>query len=455
MSGQVFLVGAGPGDPGLISQRALDVLALADVVLYDYLVHPNVLHHVVGAAELVCVGKKRGKHHQKQADINAMMVAYAHEGKCVVRLKGGTVTVFGRGGEEMDYLHEAGISFEIVPGVSSVFSVLESVGIPVTHRDLSRSVAVVSASSKRGGELDDVEIPQADTLIFVMGVKHLAAVMARVGETRAVTTPVAVIDHGTVAGERVVVGTIATIADELAKQGVQTPALIVVGQTVSLYQSKSIKPRLILPRPLGADRGLERRFIDAGYDVVNWPLLRAETIDIEYVFQDKTMLVLTSALAVRVMMIGVLVQGGDARWLAGLTVVVVGDKTNAALRSFGLVADVVAEQPSQEGVVAALPDDLSDQTVLFLGSKHARSYLVDVLRDRGATVTYVPIYEMVPMTPMAIEISPGDQVVLTSPMVAERFFEVFDGDVESLQYRVIGAQTGIFLDAKGLSYQRL
>ncbi|NQY75413.1 MAG: uroporphyrinogen-III C-methyltransferase, partial [Candidatus Margulisbacteria bacterium] len=171
--GKVYLTGAGPGDPGLLTLKAKRVLEKADVVLYDFLVHPNILDYVHPKAILQLVGKRKGFHQKQQSQINQLLLNHAQKGRQVVRLKGGDPSIFGRLGEEMTYLKDNGIPFEVIPGVSSATAVPVYAGIPITHRDISRSVAFVTGTTTVGTAISDIDFPEADTLVFLMGMTHL------------------------------------------------------------------------------------------------------------------------------------------------------------------------------------------------------------------------------------------------------------------------------------------
>jgi len=234
--GKVYLVGGGPGDPGLITVKGLGCLRIADVVLYDRLIAPALLAETPARAELIDVGKEPAQARRAQDDINAQLIAHARAGKTVVRLKGGDPFVFGRGGEEALALVEAGIPFEVVPGVSSAIAAPAYAGIPVTHRNVAQSFTVVTGHTADGGDASGAawnDLPRSGTLVLLMGVKHLPEITAKlIAAGRKPTTPVAVIHWGTTPYQQVLVGTLADIAT-LARE-VPPPATIVIGEVVAL-----------------------------------------------------------------------------------------------------------------------------------------------------------------------------------------------------------------------------
>ena len=235
--GTVYLVGAGPGDPGLLTIKARDLLASCDVVIYDYLVNPEILSHVPFHAERIYVGKVGGGRQTPQDQINDLLIKHAQTGARVVRLKGGDPFLFGRGAEEAEALRAGGVPFEVVPGISSALAVPAYAGIPLTHRDLSSSVAVVTGSRARDEATCINANLSADTIVILMGVTHLREIVADlIAAGRSIETPAAVIRWGTYQGQLTVTGTLETIAADALNAGIRPPAVIVVGEVVKLRQ---------------------------------------------------------------------------------------------------------------------------------------------------------------------------------------------------------------------------
>lgn len=236
MTGKVYLVGGGPGDPDLITVKGLELLRQADVVLYDRLVAPKLLNEARETAELIPVGKAPGQHAFTQAEINHLLVAKAQTGTIIVRLKGGDPFVFGQGGEECQVLAEAGIPFEVVPGVSSAFAVPAYAGIPLTHREYASQFTVITAHGCDGAPPNWSSLPREGTLVFLMGVARLAEIAAGLQANGwAANTPVAVIHRGTTPEQQVVVGTLDRIA--VQADHLKSPSVIVIGQVVTLNTS--------------------------------------------------------------------------------------------------------------------------------------------------------------------------------------------------------------------------
>ncbi|HVF27802.1 MAG TPA: uroporphyrinogen-III C-methyltransferase [Pyrinomonadaceae bacterium] len=238
-SGTVYIVGAGPGDPGLLTVRARDLLASCDVVVYDYLVNPELLRYAPSYAERVYVGKVGGGRQTPQEDINRILIENALEGKSVVRLKGGDPFIFGRGGEECEALRGAGIAFEVVPGISSALAVPAYSGIPLTHRAVAGSVAIVTGARLAGEDQNEslASVSQADTIVVLMGANRLEEIAGQLMKAgRTPGTPAAVIRWGTYEGQQTVTATLETIADESKNAGMRAPSVIVIGEVVRLRE---------------------------------------------------------------------------------------------------------------------------------------------------------------------------------------------------------------------------
>ena len=255
-SGKVYLVGAGPGDPELITVRGLRCLREADVVIYDRLVNEALLEEAPPWAECIFVGKILGAYVLSQPEINALMIQRAQAGQIVVRLKGGDPFVFGRGGEEAQALTEAGIPFEIVPGVTSAIGVPARAGIPVTHRGLSSAFAVVTAHRASDDDLSWSALAQIDTLVVLMGVGRLPDIVAALlRHGRSPDTPVAIVERGTLPDERVVTGTLGDIVEHATQVGVRPPATVVIGEVVSLRERLLLTDRVGTSSKVGSTTG--------------------------------------------------------------------------------------------------------------------------------------------------------------------------------------------------------
>ncbi|MCB9124587.1 MAG: uroporphyrinogen-III C-methyltransferase [Caldilineaceae bacterium] len=258
-TGAVYLVGAGPGDPDLITVRGLNLLRRAGAVLYDALANDALLGYTADGAELIYVGKRAGKHALRQEEINELLRQKAHEHTVVVRLKGGDPFVFGRGGEEVEYLRRHGVPVEVVPGISSALAGPASAGIPVTHRELSRSLAVVTGHTTDGGEAPNwAALAQIDTVVVLMGVGNAAQIAERlIAAGRAPETPAAAVQSATLPDQRQVVATLGTLAQAIAAAELGTPAVLVIGAVAVLATGAERQGWLLpalLQQPVAAER---------------------------------------------------------------------------------------------------------------------------------------------------------------------------------------------------------
>ncbi len=434
----VSLIGAGPGDPGLITRRAAARLATADVVLYDALAHPSLLSLAAPHAELEYVGKRAGRRSARQTHINARMIECAQSGRRVVRLKGGDPYLFGRGSEEAEALAEAGVPFEVVPGVPSPLAATAYAGISLTHRDLASSVAYVTATEsadKDRSAHDWSRLATAtETLVIFMGMRKLRSLMSLLMEHgRSPETPAAVIHAASWPHQQTVVATVATLAD--AAEGLGLPSLIVVGNVVRLrerlrwFDNRPLFGRRVLvPRPAHQAEKLATTLRAAGADPVCIPAIRLQPLAVaadEWGFSDADWVVFTSANAVDHTFGQLKEQGMDARALGGVQVAAIGAKTAQALLAEGIRADLVPEHAHAEGLRDAMLRRLEAPSRLLVPrAKVARPLFVDAMEAAGHSVRVLPVYETVGMTEAdrrrLEEALPSlDAVVLTSSSIAD------------------------------------
>jgi uroporphyrinogen III methyltransferase/synthase len=435
--GIVYLVGAGPGDPGLMTARSLELIAKADTIFYDRLIPPGALGGARSDAELVYVGKQPGVPSVPQEEIGERMVEAARTGRSVVRLKGGDPFVFGRGGEEGEALREAGVEFEVVPGVTAGVAATAYAGIPVTHRDDASAVAFVTGHEdpeKDESALDWEALARfPGTLVFYMGVKRLARNAAALIEAgRDPDEPAAAIERGTWPGQRTVEATLGTIAEAVARAEVKAPALIVVGEVAQRRQQLAWlerRPlhgrRVVVTRARAQASGLAATLRGLGAEVVELPAIRIEPqIASEEVRKVAgalgiyELVCLTSPNGVRLLFEAMENAGLDARALAGVTVAAIGPGTARALAKRGVLADVVPERFVAEGLIEALEDEeVAGTRVLIARAAEARDVLPDALRERGAEVDVVALYETVREDPREDEVEAAqsaDYVTFTS-----------------------------------------
>jgi len=412
MTGKVYLVGAGPGDPGLLTLRGQQCLQIADVVLHDRLVDQRILTEVQAKAELVDVGKARGKQHLSQESINTMLVDLASRGKQVVRLKGGDPFIFGRGGEEALALIQAGVNFEVVPGVTSAVAAPAYAGIPLTHRGISASVVVVSGSedpNKEDGQIDWKALASHDgTLVILMGWQPLPEIVkVLLANGRNPKTPAALIEWGTLTHQRTVVGTLDNIASKGQEAGLGPPVIAVVGDVVSLRNSLSwfdSRPlhnkRILITRDRFQSRALSQILAQRGATPVELPTIEiapAENLDTLdealHHIHKYSWVIFTSVNGVQGFFNRLYYKGWDSRHLSSVKFCAIGSTTKSSLAEHGIKADFVPDNFTSEHVVRAFAGyNLHDEHILLPRSEIADAKLPDGLRSMGAHVDEAAVY---------------------------------------------------------------
>ncbi len=438
--GRVFLVGAGPGDPGLLTARALELIAAADVILYDRLIGAGALDGARADAELVFVGKEGGGASVPQERTEALMVARAQQGATVLRLKGGDPFVFGRGGEEALALGAAGIPYEVVPGVTAGLAASAYAGIPVTHRGLSSAVALVTghaAGTEQAAEdgLDWSALAAfPGTLVLYMAVRSLPEIAeALIAAGRSASEPVAIVERGTLPGQRVVSGTLQTIAQIARREEIRAPSITVVGAVAALAGELSwLKQRALDGRTVAVTRAraqasaLTQSLRELGARVVEAPVISVRALPGPALDPSPYDLIcLSSANAVSALFERLAAGGRDARALAPARVAAIGAGTAAALAERGIAADVVAERSVAEGLVQALAEVPAKRALIARASR-GRDVLADALRKRGVGVDVLELYETVaePLSaPVLAAARAADYITITSTSTVRFFLE--------------------------------
>jgi uroporphyrinogen III methyltransferase / synthase len=481
VSGKVYLVGAGPGDPGLLTARALELIADADVILYDRLIPSAALDGARSDAELLFVGKEGGGPSVPQEQTQQLMIERAQAGAKLVRLKGGDPFVFGRGGEEALALRAAGIAFEVVPGVTAGVAASAYAGIPLTHRGLASAVALVTGHAREdageptGEEESGIDWPALaafpGTLVFYMGVRRLPDIAASlIAAGRPGSQPAAVVEAGTLPRQRTVTGTLETIAETVAREGIRPPSITVVGPVAALAEQLA----WLDSRPLGGvsvavtraraqASGLARRLQALGASVIQAPVIRVRSIaEASQPPLDPSpydLICVTSPNAVAELFER-LDDGthppGDARSLAGASIAAIGPGTARALAERGIVADVVPERFVAESLVEALAE-LPVTRALIARAREARDVLPDALRARGVEVDVLALYETVAeaLTPRSLQmVKEADYVTFTSASTVHFFLQAAGGDDGALSASTrvvsIGPVTSATLREHGL-----
>jgi uroporphyrinogen III methyltransferase/synthase len=456
VSGVVYLVGAGPGDPGLLTVRAVELIAGADVILYDRLIPPEALAHARADAEIVYVGKEGDGPQSPQDDTDRLLLEHARAGRTVVRLKGGDPFVFGRGGEEALVLAQAGIRFEIVPGVTAGVAAPAYAGIPVTHRELSGGVAFVTGHESKGSEIDWAGLAGfPGTLVFYMGVRTLPTIAERLmAKGRAADEPVAVVERGTLPRQRTLLATLGDVAERAAASRIRAPAITLVGPVAALREQLAwLEARPLHGKTVAVTRAraqasaLAARLRGLGASVVEAPAIRVQPLAEPLPALDRYDLVcVTSPNGADLLLDRV----RDARAFAGITVAAIGPGTARALRARGLEPDVVPARAVAEGLVEALAD-VPVQRALVARAAEGRDVLPNALRERGAEVDVVALYETVaePLDDATRDAASEADYLLFTSASSVRFFVRAGGSLRDSRLVSIGPATSEELRAHG------
>lgn len=412
----VYLIGAGPGDPGLLTCKGRQALSEADVVVYDYLASDELLALARPDAEFIYVGKIAGNHAMKQGDINRLLIAKAKEGKVVARLKGGDPYIFGRGGEEAEELVDAGVPFEEVPGISSSIAGPAYAGIPLTHRAWSSSVTIITGHedpTKPGSVHNwDALARSASTLVFLMGMKNLPDIAAKlIASGMDKDTPAALVHWGTTSRQRSLASTLADLPDAAVREGFTNPSIIVVGDVVRLKDKLDwFEKKPLFGRTVVVTRAREQAsesaalFARKGAHVIQFPTITISPLR-DYGELDEAVanlsrygwLVFTSVNGVRFFRERLHALKLDARALHGVKVAAIGPATAKAVEAMGVYADLVPSSYVAEGVAEAmLKLGMKGQRVLLPRAREAREVLPEALRAAGAEVDVITAYENVP-----------------------------------------------------------
>ena len=479
--GKVFLVGAGPGDPGLITVRGKQLIDSADAVVYDALANSALLPpgaRTTGRPELYYVGKRGGaKDSVTQEEINALLVKLARDGKRVVRLKGGDPFVFGRGSEEAQAMNDASIPFEVVPGITAGIAAPAYAGIPVTHRTLATSVTFVTGSedpTKPSTQTNWTALAKAGgTIVLYMGVKTLASIAdTLINAGMPSDIPAATIQWGTHPKQRTVVATLETLAAKAAEQDITAPVITVIGWSVVLRDELNwferrplFGKRIVVTRATQQAPALSEKLSELGADVIEMPATQIERLELAPLraaigrLSLYDWLIFTSQNAISIFWEQLLGESKDARALAGLKVAAVGPATAGALLEHGITVDVIPNRFVAEGLLEMMRarDDVAGKKVLYVTAEGARDVLPLGLREIGADVTVIEAYRSVvdgegaKKLARAIEAGKVDLVTFTSASAVRGYIDAVG---EELALRVpaasIGAQTSEALREAGI-----
>lgn len=466
MSGKVFLVGAGPGDAGLLTVKAARLLASAEVVVLDALVSPEIVQQIPSGCRIIEAGKRAHIHTLSQDEINQVLIEEARAGRRVVRLKGGDPFVFGRGGEEAEALQKAGIPYEVVPGVSSAVAGPAYAGIPVTHRTLATSVTLVTGheSDESSGVRWEALARLDGTIVFLMGLARLSSIASKLIEhQRHPDTPVAVISHATTLSQRTVSGTLSTIVDEVAKVALPAPALVIVGDVVRMrqridwFESKPLfGRRIVVTRAREQSSDLKAALEEAGAVVLQFPTIEivppSSLASLDRVIEETGLyqwLIFTSQNGVRSFFDRLREKRLDSRALSEARIAAVGDSTASELGKYGILADLIPDKFQSEALLPLLPGDMNGIRVALIRAESGREDLIEGIQARGGRVDLAVAYRSVPRYDFAEELRELirekliDVVTFTSSSTVENFFSALSADERTaLLSRAIVASIG-------------
>ncbi len=458
-TGIVFLVGAGPGDPGLLTIKARECIEKADVLVYDYLANEIFLNYAKKDTELIYVGKKAGSHTKTQEEINSIICEKALAGKTVTRLKGGDPFIFGRGGEEAQELLKAGVKFEIVPGITSAISVPAYAGIPLTHRDHTASVAFVTGHENPEKEESNIawdKIATATgTIVFLMGIGNLKNICKKlIDNGRSPKTPVAIIRKGTHPDQKTVKGTLETIYDEAQKEQIKPPGIIIVGEVVGLREELNWfekKPlfgkKIVVTRAREQASGFLAKLRELGADCIEFPTIEITAPD-SYAPLDKAIenlktynwLLFTSVNGVKYFFKRLNEKGKDVRALGDIKVGAIGPKTAEAVSCMGIIPDMVPPEYRAEAVVEEFKKyNTAELKILLPRASKAREILPENLIKMGAVIDVVDAYKTIMPEDRAesvskmLEAGEISMVTFTSSSTVTNFIGMFGSSAEQVK----------------------
>ena len=412
--GKVYIIGAGPGDPGLITLRAVEALKLADVVVYDNLVNEELLKYAPKTARFTYAGKQGGDHTLTQDQINALLAKEALDGNTVARLKGGDPFIFGRGGEEVEVLVARNIPFEVIPGITSAIAVPAYAGIPLTHRGLTSTVAFITGHEDPTKEKSDIDwqaLAGIGTLVFLMGVKNLGQIAgALIARGKSPATPAALIRRGTLPEQQVLTGHLSTIVELAQASGFKPPAILVVGKVVELRDTLrwfDIKPLfgkgVVITRPERQADDLARLLAAQGANPIAFPTIAIEApadwSELDAALEQierYAWLIFTSANGVHFFFERLMQQGRDIRDLKGVKICCIGPATAKQVETRGIRVDLMPDEFIAEGILKSFAAmDVKGQKILIPRAAKARDILPRTLQEQGADVTVATTYRTV------------------------------------------------------------
>ncbi|MDE0736886.1 MAG: uroporphyrinogen-III C-methyltransferase [Pirellulaceae bacterium] len=475
-AGKVFLVGAGPGDPGLITLRAVDCLRQADAVLYDYLVNPRILEHVSPTAECICLGQHGRTRLWQQDEINAKFIELARQGKTVVRLKGGDPAVFARGAEEVKALADEGIAFELVPGITAALAAASYTGVAVTHRELSSAVALVTGQEHEGKDESSLDYEALarfpGTLVIYMGVTsadHWTRCLLEAGKDP--ETPVVIVRRCSAPNQETIHCRLDEVAGKMADDGLRPPAVVIIGVvadlsgTLSWFEARPLfGQRVMVTRPVSQAQSLVKQLSELGAEVICQPAIEIcppqdwEAVDA--ILNDLSRfdwLVFSSSNGVRFLLNRLLEIGGDMRDLGGIRLAAIGPGTAETIQQYHLNVDLQPTEYRAEALAEALGPKVREQSVLLARASRGREVLAERLQEAGATVEQVVVYQSQDVLTVAEGVTERlaagdvDWVMVTSSAIARSLVALLGEHLSTVRLASISPITSEVLRELGLT----
>lgn len=469
MLAKVYLVGAGPGDVELLTLKAKELISSANVIVYDRLADSKILNFASEEAKKIYVGKSPGQHTMKQEEISQLLVDLTGRYENIVRLKGGDPFVFGRGGEEALLLSENNIPFEIVPGITSAISVPAYAGIPVTHRGLATSFAVITGHemSDKSNIRWDKLATGVDTLIFLMGIANLAEITRNlIDNGRPANTPAAVIHKGTKPEQRVLITTVENAAKDVEREGIKAPAIFIVGEVVNLRDKLKwfdIKPlfgkKILITRARSQASKLNKKLSELGADCVEIPAIKIVEPTDNYKVVDSAIdkineydfIIFTSENGVSSFFKRLRIKNLDSRSLSNAKIAAIGSTTAESLSKYGIIADFVPKEFIAEAIVDLLKDIVKDKKILIPRAEEAREILPQKLIEYGAKVEIVPVYKTISAIKDDVKLDDIDLVTFTSSSTVKNLLNTVGAEtLKNKKTAAIGPVTAATLKDFGI-----
>ncbi|MFQ5866898.1 MAG: uroporphyrinogen-III C-methyltransferase [bacterium] len=454
-TGKVYLVGAGPGEPELITIKGKKCLQGADIIIYDYLVNGEFLKSARPQAEKICTASLGGKHYSDgfivaQKKINQLMIRSAREGKIICRLKNGDPFIFGRGGQEIEALNNAGIPYEVIPGITAAQAVAASLNIPLTDRRYASLVTLIAGheANRKTSFIAWKSIPRQGTLVFYMGMENLPRIITRLKKAGLKNDmPVAIVEKATLPGQRVVMGNLKDIVGKAKKEKFEPPAVILVGEVVSLR-----RPKILVT-------GTNPKKFESLGEIIHQPMIKIVPLD-NYRETDQKIqdikkyhwVIFLSVHGVEFFFKRFKKNIKDMKALRGIKICAVGSATGKRLKKYGITVNFIPEKESSTGIVEAFRNfDIRGKNILIPRSNLAGNYLSKALEDLGANVDTITVYRNIKPKVSKINLDDIEEIIFTSPSTVNNFMKEYKKLPRRVKVKCIGEITQAQAKSYGLN----